>query len=488
MSALSPVFCSRTCFKDGDPLRKLVILLGCFPGIVAAGQNPAVPDWLKPYPSTDKTGDRSSGAPAYIALAPPDAVIEHYKRELRTAAVTFSVESFGAGTAIRAEYRATSCAVRVTQFDDYSPAKSRVTVNCAVDESYAEPAVAAASPAETDAKNHAKPVEEWPQARWCMAEWEIIDAFQGKAKRLTGEPSGRQFGERIATVGIDRMDVGGITLRALFLFDRTGRLDRIHLSLPDSIRATNRQFGQLEAYLTRKYGEPARARSVNRGRFASVWLRPGTAIRLDYIPPISLTLRFDKPSGETTESLTRGLLAVHGPHVLPESAAAARASAMRVAVEQHLPQPPAGSGKWHVSETKSEFDDSRTVVLSLDAENAVSGWIATATPKLVLRCKEGKTEAYVVTGMPATVETGELQRHTVRIRYDDNAAATVLMAQSTDNKALFFPSPISSIRHMLGSRMLIVGFTPFNANPVTARFVVEGLEAAVKPLRASCRW
>jgi hypothetical protein len=90
--------------------------------------------------------------------------------------------------------------------------------------------------------------------------------------------------------------------------------------------------------------------------------------------------------------------------------------------------------------------------------------------------------------MPATVEVGEFERHTVRLRYDDDAATSVVMAQSTDNKALFFPDPMSSIIRMWSAQMLLVGFTPFNASPVMIRFDVSGLPFAIQPLREACGW
>jgi hypothetical protein len=138
--------------------------------------------------------------------------------------------------------------------------------------------------------------------------------------------------------------------------------------------------------------------------------------------------------------------------------------------------------------SKSQFDDSRTVVLSLGAENRIQGWLATAVPQLLLRCREGRTEMFVAVGMPATVEPGEFERHTVRLRYDDEAPISVVTNQSTDNKSLFFPDAISSIVRMWNSHILLVGFTPFNASPVTVRFDVSGLPLAVQPLREACGW
>jgi hypothetical protein len=147
-----------------------------------------------------------------------------------------------------------------------------------------------------------------------------------------------------------------------------------------------------------------------------------------------------------------------------------------------------GPGKWHVSETKSVFDDSPTVVLSLAAENGIRGWLASSIPQLVVRCQEGRTEVYVVTGMSASVEYGKFERHTIRLRYDDDAAITSVAGDSTDNRALFLPDPMGSITRLWSAHSLIVGLTPFNANPVSMEFNVSGLPTSIQPLRHACRW
>ena len=141
-----------------------------------------------------------------------------------------------------------------------------------------------------------------------------------------------------------------------------------------------------------------------------------------------------------------------------------------------------------MSKLKSQFDDSPTVVLALLAENSIKGWLATSVPVLLIRCQERKTELYVATGMQPSVESGGLDFHTVRLRYGDEAAYVTPMRTSTDNKSLFFLDPINDIRRMWNVQSLLVGFTPFNANPVSIRFDVTGLPFAIQPLREACGW
>jgi len=165
---------------------------------------------------------------------------------------------------------------------------------------------------------------------------------------------------------------------------------------------------------------------------------------------------------------------------LSSSAPAKFPTGVPAVTEPHRP------GKWQVSESKSPFDDSHTVVMSLAAENRITGWLATSLPQLLLRCKEGQTEVFIATGMPASVEFGEY--HTVRLRYDTEAPTSTVMNQSTDNKSLFFVDPMPSILRMWKAQTLVVGFTPFNASPVTVRFELSGLSTAIQPLRKACGW
>jgi type VI secretion system protein VasI len=90
--------------------------------------------------------------------------------------------------------------------------------------------------------------------------------------------------------------------------------------------------------------------------------------------------------------------------------------------------------------------------------------------------------------MAAAVEQGAVDLHTVRLRYGNDAAFTILMSQSTDNRSLFFPDPMMKIIGMWNIQQLVVGFTPFNANPVAIRFDVSGLANAIQPLRDACGW
>jgi hypothetical protein len=150
--------------------------------------------------------------------------------------------------------------------------------------------------------------------------------------------------------------------------------------------------------------------------------------------------------------------------------------------------PPPVTDKWVRAETTSQMDDSKGVVFQLEGESEIEGWLHRQRPSLVLRCHEGKAEAYMVTGMPASVESGEFHRHTVSVRFDENRTQSQMWGQSTDDKALFAPQPVSFIKGVAGAKRLRLQFTPFNASPVIAEFDVTGFGKYIGDIAKACRW
>ena len=149
--------------------------------------------------------------------------------------------------------------------------------------------------------------------------------------------------------------------------------------------------------------------------------------------------------------------------------------------------PPVG-GKWTQSRDTSAMDDSKGVTFFLEGENEIVGWLARKTPGLVVRCKEKKTDLYMVTGMAARVESGDLEGHTVRVRLDDAPAQRQTWNQSTDNEALFAPNAVTLARALAKAKMLRLEFTPFNASPVIATFDVSGFDQHIGQVAAACGW
>lgn len=144
-------------------------------------------------------------------------------------------------------------------------------------------------------------------------------------------------------------------------------------------------------------------------------------------------------------------------------------------------------GQWQIKEDSSPMDGSKRIVISRDAEHDIAGWLQSKRPSLIVRCQEGKTEAYIATGLAATVEY-DTDRHTVRLRFDDGKPTTQHWDESTDHEALFAPNAIQFARELVGSKTLTFQFTPFDASPAVARFNLEGLAPYLQKAASACGW
>lgn len=166
--------------------------------------------------------------------------------------------------------------------------------------------------------------------------------------------------------------------------------------------------------------------------------------------------------------------------------ATATPAATRTPAPTRTATPPPVGGKWDVSTDTSSFDDSSTIVLSLEAERQIEGFLKSYLPTLILRCQEREIEAYIVTGMAADVEEGNYDGATVRIRLDDSPAETLNTGRSTDDEALFFENAPQLISRLERAERLLFQFTPFNASPTETSFDLRGLSEVLPQLRAAC--
>ncbi len=147
-------------------------------------------------------------------------------------------------------------------------------------------------------------------------------------------------------------------------------------------------------------------------------------------------------------------------------------------------------GRWTLSEDKSAFDDSRTVVLSIESNENVRGQFGAPGPAMMyLRCMENTTSVYLWIN---DLFLSDIQGYgVVDYRIDDRKAAKLRAESSTDNKALGAWSggeAIPFIKEMLGGGRIAFRATPYNESPVEFTFDLVGLDAAVAPLREACAW
>jgi type VI secretion system protein VasI len=166
------------------------------------------------------------------------------------------------------------------------------------------------------------------------------------------------------------------------------------------------------------------------------------------------------------------------------------ASATNVNVSQE--NPVALPDKWKVKEDRSAMDDSKTIVLTLDAENTIHGPIGDRRPSLIIRCKEGKTDAYVTTGMAASVEEdsegGPSEDHHVKLRFDSNPSISDRWVESTNRSGLFTDDPVGFSKQLVAAQKFAFEFMPFDANPAVVQFDSKGLGSHLSKVAEACGW
>jgi hypothetical protein len=128
-------------------------------------------------------------------------------------------------------------------------------------------------------------------------------------------------------------------------------------------------------------------------------------------------------------------------------------------------------------------DGTKTVSFALDAISDVTAGSRTR-PQLVARCLARATEVYVVTG-PLSFER-QTGTHTVRVRVDDEPEQSQQWVDSDGSRELFASDAVALSDRLARAQRLRIGFTPFNASPVTAEFIVEGFDQIAPVLARTC--
>jgi len=157
---------------------------------------------------------------------------------------------------------------------------------------------------------------------------------------------------------------------------------------------------------------------------------------------------------------------------------------------QSVAKPPGGeeNGKWEVSDETSPIDGSRTIVLSLPAEQSIASLVgAEKFPRLFIRCKSHQTDTYIHTGsLPFDADRGG--KYSVRLRLDDGEPITQFWGPSTSHDSLFAPNPVEFAKLLAASRKLAFEFTPLGSGPVATWFDLTSLEEPLGRIAEACGW
>ena len=144
---------------------------------------------------------------------------------------------------------------------------------------------------------------------------------------------------------------------------------------------------------------------------------------------------------------------------------------------------------WNVRTEKSRMTDQTDVYLSVESDEPVYCSWGVSPVRLLLRCKENRTNVLLITSCHVTSGHGGYGRVTYRV--DDRKSMTRNFEESTDNRSLglwSFGRARPFIGDLMDGKELLIRFTPFGESPKETTFSIHGLEDAIEPLRGACGW
>ena len=132
-------------------------------------------------------------------------------------------------------------------------------------------------------------------------------------------------------------------------------------------------------------------------------------------------------------------------------------------------------------------DGSKTIAFELQATHDAPVWMSRARPVLVVQCLSRATQAFVVLGTSANFEE-DAYRRTIRLQWDDGETTVQQWQASESGQELFALDGVAFARQLARANRLRFGFTPFNAQPVTAEFAVQGFDELAGLVASTCGW
>jgi type VI secretion system protein VasI len=159
-------------------------------------------------------------------------------------------------------------------------------------------------------------------------------------------------------------------------------------------------------------------------------------------------------------------------------------------VEKEEPTPKDIVSSWVTRSTKSEIDDSQTVILRTRNIETVYNEYGREEPiTLIIRCMENTTSMYL--SFDRFFVADHQGAGDVTFRVDDNKAFTRSLRESTDNHALGLwrgGNAIPFVKRIMGGDKLVVRARPYSGSYFTTSFDIAGLDQAIQPLREACHW
>lgn len=137
-------------------------------------------------------------------------------------------------------------------------------------------------------------------------------------------------------------------------------------------------------------------------------------------------------------------------------------------------------GDWTYYESKNPIDDSKTVKAILEAYSGTGKYGDSIY--LQIRCMDDETDVII------DWESYLGSKAYVTSRVDKNKAVTIKWSLSTDSKSVFSPHPHTLTRELFEAKKFVAQITPYNENPITAKFNLEGIDKFLPKLVKTCNW
>lgn len=146
-----------------------------------------------------------------------------------------------------------------------------------------------------------------------------------------------------------------------------------------------------------------------------------------------------------------------------------------------------GYGKWRLETDTSQFDDSRTVYLTLDADKKIQiSPHDSVLPTMFLRCRENTTAAFV--NYDHFLGSDDIR---VEYRIDKLPSIKDTWFISSDHNAAGLwrgMSAIPFIRRLVDKNQLVIRLTPYSQSPAVVSFDISGLREPLSELAKTCNW
>lgn len=154
--------------------------------------------------------------------------------------------------------------------------------------------------------------------------------------------------------------------------------------------------------------------------------------------------------------------------------------------EQKEGKPPVAThSSWARYAEDSKMDGTKNLHFSVTSLGTLSNSIGSQeNARLVLRCNQRKTEAFVIWPRYVGSREGKL----VEVKLDDGKIEKKTWSPSADGAAVFRPKPVEWIKSILGGKRLIVRLAAYQRIPEEVEFDITGVDAAADEIAKVCGW